>query len=51
LIRAGVEGRLRQAAADRGDEIDVTELNEAVVQLTIEEPTFERPKEHHVNSI
>jgi nitrate reductase beta subunit len=25
--------------------------NEEVVRLTIEEPTFERPKEHHVNSI
>jgi nitrate reductase beta subunit len=25
--------------------------DEPVVQLTIEEPTFERPREHHVNSI
>ncbi len=34
LIRAGVESRLRQAATDRGDEIDVAELNEAVDRVT-----------------
>jgi nitrate reductase beta subunit len=31
--------------------IGYNKLGEEVVRLTIQEPTFERPKEHHVNSI
>jgi nitrate reductase beta subunit len=31
--------------------IGYNKLNEEVVRITIEEPTFERPREHHVNSI
>jgi DMSO reductase family type II enzyme heme b subunit len=34
FIRAGFESRLRQAAADRGDEIDATELNETIERMT-----------------
>ena len=26
-------------------------LGEEVVRITVQEPTFERPREHHVNSI
>jgi nitrate reductase beta subunit len=31
--------------------IGYNQLDQEVARITIEEPTFERPKEHHVNSI